>query len=276
MRLSGKRALEVAREVFEPLNSACWPPSHAALVRGRRFVRLQPTKPESLGAGRGGALDDGRPIDLFVWPSDRSFTREPVVEFHWRAGPRRVERLIVSCVAALRGPRSEAEFTLRAFLAGRIDLTRGSGVGCHRRGNANELRTGLDQLAGRSPPLQPLRETLLGVLADLEAGLDFVDEDIEFVERRGLACGASRASTSSRVDRSVPRTAPLGTRASSRGVSWGLQCRKSTLFNALVKNLRIGPLVSDQPRTTRRPPRGGVGVRRSSVRADRYRRAGAH
>ncbi|MCA9104281.1 MAG: tRNA modification GTPase [Planctomycetales bacterium] len=250
VRLSGKRALEVAREVFEPLNPACWPPSHAALVSGT--LRPAPTHDtESFELDEGGALEDGRPIDLFVWPSDRSFTREPVVEFHWRAGPRRVERLIASCVAAGARPAERGEFTLRAFLAGRIDLTRAEAVlGVIDARNANELRTGLDQLAGGLyRPLQALRETLLGVLADLEAGLDFVDEDIEFVSSDEVlrAVQAAQVQVRELIDRFhgrrrsglVPRVALVGPPNAG----------KSTLFNALVN--QDWALVSDQRGTTR-------------------------
>ena len=75
------------------------------------------------------------------------------------------------------------EFTLRAFLAGRIDLTQAEAVlGVIDAADRNQLQVALGQLAGGlARPLQQLRSDLLDLLADLEAGLDFVEDDIRFV-----------------------------------------------------------------------------------------------
>ncbi len=80
------------------------------------------------------------------------------------------------------------EFTLRAFLAGRLDLTQAEAVlaviDAHSR---TELDVALRQLAGGlAGPLQQLRDRLLDLLAHVEAGLDFVDEDIEFIAAEDL------------------------------------------------------------------------------------------
>src|SRR5205823_3365208 len=76
------------------------------------------------------------------------------------------------------------EFTLRAFLGGKLDLTRAEAVlGVIEAGNRTELQHALAQLAGGvAKPLQRLREDLLNLLADVEAGLDFSDEDIRFAD----------------------------------------------------------------------------------------------
>jgi tRNA modification GTPase len=77
------------------------------------------------------------------------------------------------------------EFTLRAFLAGRIDLTRAEAVlGVIDAQSEQEMTIALRQLAGGLiGPLERVRERLLDVLARMEAGLDFADEDIEFISR---------------------------------------------------------------------------------------------
>src|SRR5207245_2963485 len=80
------------------------------------------------------------------------------------------------------------EFTLRAFLAGKLDLTRAEAVlGIIEAGNRQELKQALAQLAGGvALPLQVLRDDLLNLLADIEAGLDFAEEDLHFVESTEL------------------------------------------------------------------------------------------
>ena len=81
------------------------------------------------------------------------------------------------------------EFTLRAFLGGRIDLTQAEAVlGVIDAQNDKELNVALRQMAGGlTRPLENLRNELIDLLADLEAGLDFVEDDIEFVTADVLA-----------------------------------------------------------------------------------------
>ena len=75
------------------------------------------------------------------------------------------------------------EFTLRAFLAGRIDLTQAEAVlGVIDARGRHQLDSALKQLAGGlARPLHQVRGSLLDLLADLEAGLDFVGEDIRLI-----------------------------------------------------------------------------------------------
>ena len=86
------------------------------------------------------------------------------------------------------------EFTLRAFLAGKLDLTRAEAVlGVIEADDADELKQALTQLAGGlARPLEGLREDLLNLLADVEAGLDFAEEDLQFVGREALLLRLTR------------------------------------------------------------------------------------
>ena len=107
-----------------------------------------------------------------------------------RSARRRLLELVLRAVCAagarLAGP---GEFTLRAFLAGRIDLTQAEAVlgviDAARRAGACTSR--LAQLAGGlARPLHRLRDALLDLLAHLEAGFDFADEDLAFITREEL------------------------------------------------------------------------------------------
>jgi tRNA modification GTPase len=190
-------------------------------------------------------------VDVFVWPDSRSYTGQPSVELHCLGNIVILESIqsrLLEHGAILAQP---GEFTLRAFLAGRLDLTQCEAVlGVIHASNERSLHVALMQLAGGiSAPLQELRNSLVTLLADIEAGLDFVDEDIEFV---------SSAEIQRRLEQADQITSDLLLQMDSRsGQTFALQVAivgapnagKSSLVNALVaKHVSI---VSDQPGTTR-------------------------
>ena len=124
------------------------------------------------------------PASLFLWPDGRSYTGQPSAEIHMLGAPillQAMVQLLVQSGAVLAQP---GEFTLRAFLAGRLDLTQCEAVlGVIHAHSEKELDVALRQLAGGlAEPLQSIRRNLIELLADIEAGLDFVDEDILFIE----------------------------------------------------------------------------------------------
>jgi len=197
--------------------------------------------------------DDGPcrvPCLLYCWPSGRSFTRQPIAELHLPGSPPLLEQVLAAvCRSGARLARP-GEFTLRAFLAGRVDLTQAEAIlGVVDAGSQRELDVALRQLAGGiGTPLRDLREHLLDSLAHLEAGLDFADEDISFITSNELARTLDDAIQ--RIDRIAdqmrhrqltihrPRVVLIG--APNAG--------KSTLFNALCGT---DALVSQQAGTTR-------------------------
>ncbi len=191
------------------------------------------------------------PIGLFLWPTSRSYTRQPLAEFHTIGSPPLLNWLLECVCAAGARLAQPGEFTLRAFLAGRIDLTQAEAVlGVVDAADRRQLNTALAQLAGGlSHPLRALRDDLLDLLADLEAGLDFAEEDIRFVssdelDRRLSAAGTQLKQLASRLaTRGETSEAPRVTLAGAPNVG------KSSLFNALVR--RSAALVSPQPGTTR-------------------------
>jgi tRNA modification GTPase len=225
VRVSGRSAVQIAARLFEPSDAtAVDRVTSASVVSGHARVEV-------------GSSSRRLPCDLFVWPTNRSYTREPVAEFHTIGSTPVLSSMLNALCAAgarLAGP---GEFTLRAFLAGRLDLTQAEAVlGVIDSRGCEDLATSLSQLAGGlARPLDEARDELLQLLAELEAGLDFVDEDIEFISADDLR---------KRLDSVGALLETVGERMSSRHISADRMqvvlvgppnAGKSSLFNAMVE-----------------------------------------
>lgn len=167
IRISGGEALAVAGRIFQPASKSAPAigdaPSHT--VHYGRIVR------------------DGQRVDevlLTVLRAPRTFTREDTVEISCHGGVL-VTRLVLEAVLATGSRLAEpGEFTLRAFLNGRIDLTQAEAVAdlIHARTEL-ALSAANEQLAGKlAARINVLRDDLMNALAHIEAHIDFPDEDI--------------------------------------------------------------------------------------------------
>lgn len=191
------------------------------------------------------------PGELLYWPNHRSFTGEPLAELHFVGSPPLIEEVLEQVYVSGARPAERGEFTLRAFLAGRIDLVQAEAVlGVIDAVGHVELETALSQLGGGiSGKIAVVREQLLLHLADLEAGLDFVEEDIDFVSRPELIRRLEEAELwlNQLLEQASDRMQSTGR---WRVVLGGLpNAGKSTLFNTLTAN--DAALVSPVPGTTR-------------------------
>lgn len=224
VRISGPHTVESVQQFFRPEVPLDWQTLRTA-TRIPGSVRLS----EKLGEV---------PCDLLLWPTSRSYTQQPTAELHtYGSLPILNSLLQLACEHGARLAQP-GEFTLRSFLSGRIDLAQAEAVlGVIDAVNDREIQVALSQLAGGlSQPLADLRNTLLNLVADLEAGLDFVDEDIEFISRqRVLEELTSATETIGRTLRQIGSRDSGGPlpRVVLRGEP---NAGKSSIWNALVND----------------------------------------
>jgi tRNA modification GTPase len=187
---------------------------------------------------------------VYYWAAPHSYTGQDLAEIHTISSPPLVELLIAQLLQSGCRAAQPGEFTLRAFLAGKLDLTRAEAVhAVIESSSRDELRHALKQLAGgMARPLQELRDDLLNLLADVEAGLDFADEDIHFVQQEEML---------HRLGKALAQVTLLGKQIQQRAVVERVfrvvltgrpNAGKSSLFNALAG---ADALVSPVPGTTR-------------------------
>jgi len=217
----------------------------------RPLLNTKPTSKTVISCELAINPDSRLPGRLLVWPDQRSYTRQPTAEFHTIGSPPVLEMAVAAICKSGARLAERGEFTLRAFLSGRIDLTQAEAVlAVIDSENQDQLNNALEQLSGGlAGPLATIRQTLLGVLAELEAGLDFVEEDIEFITQEELSNRLEEARQLLLGLNEQIRNRNLNRQSFSVALFGHPNAGKSSLFNALLNDERA--IVTNVEGTTR-------------------------
>jgi tRNA modification GTPase len=237
VRLSGPSAHSIARQLIA--RTAALHPRHATLAT------IRPSGPS------GGHSDPFDNVVVIYFPSPASYTGDDVVEISAHGSPVVLKAIVVAACAAGARLAEPGEFTLRAYLNGRLDLLQAEAVAdLIDAVTPLQARAAFDQLNGTlTGTITGIDSALFDLIAQLEASVDFPEEGYHFVDPTALAGS---------IDRILQRTGKLlANGGRGRLVREGLQVAivgapnvgKSSLFNALAGANRA--IVTAVPGTTR-------------------------
>ena len=239
IRISGDEATTVASRVFRPVSGR---PLTDHAPREAVYGRIvDPSDSRTV-------LDDGIAV-YFAAP--RSFTGEDTVEITCHGGVLVTRRVLAACFAAGAAQAMAGEFTRRAFMNGKLGLEEAEALGnLLDAGNEEQLtlaRAGMQGYLGTA--MEGIYASLCAALANLEAGMDFPEEDLTELTRDELIDCIGKASAEVSRLRDTYRTG----HAIAEGVPTVLcgkpNAGKSALYNRLVG--RDAAIVTDVPGTTR-------------------------
>src|SRR5665648_83358 len=237
IRLSGEKAIEIADSVFQSPKS------------GKKLVEQKPNTLHSGSISDGDELIDEVLISLFHAP--HSFTGEDVIEITCHGSvyiQQRILQLLITKGARMALP---GEFTQRAFLNGKMDLSQAEAVAdLIASTNRAAQKVAINQMRGGfSSELSKLRGELLHFIAMIELELDFSEEDVEFADREQLKKLVSKIEV---ILRNLKNSFQLGN-VIKNGIPVAIigetNVGKSTLLNAFLNEEKA--IVSNIHGTTR-------------------------
>ena len=233
IRLSGEKALEIANRLF---------PSKNLLKESSHTLHVGFLKNENE------SIDE---VVLSLFKSPKSYTGEDVVEISAHGSPFIQQQIIDACINKGARLAKPGEFTQRAFLNGKLDLTQAEAVADLIASNtAASQKAALHNIRGGfAEKLKELKEQLITFSALIELELDFSQEDVEFADRKQFYKLINELTESAHQLISSFRMGNVIKNGVSVAIVGKPNAGKSTLLNALLNENRA--IVSEIAGTTR-------------------------
>ncbi len=235
VRLSGPDATSIAKPMLKLAHAETLQPNRA------HFGEL-------IDSATGARIDE---VVVTFFPKPHSYTTDDVVEISCHGSPVVLGHVVEMALAVGARLAEPGEFTMRAFLNGRIDLTQAEAVrDLIDSQTLYQAQVAARQLEGAlSKRLQPIKQKLIELIAVMEAGVDFAEDDVSIIPDRQILYRIAEVN--------APLQQLLSSFAYGKVVHEGLTLAivgrpnvgKSSLFNRLVEHERA--IVTATPGTTR-------------------------
>ena len=234
VRVSGTEALAIAHNLFHAPGRQIWE-SHRILYGYIHHPQTKQLVDEAL---------------LLIMQAPRSYTREDVVEFHCHGGIMAVQQVLQLCLEEGARLAQPGEFTLRAFLNGRLDLTQAESIADLVGARSQQAaQTALAGLQGKlAYPIRHLRARCLDILAEIEARIDF-EEDLAPLDDSYIKTEIAQILAEVRKIISTADKGELLRTGLKVAIVGCPNVGKSSLLNAWSRSDRA--IVTDLPGTTR-------------------------